>query len=189
MFAASNPAKVRVMVMHFLKCDMKDLIILVAAIVLSGGLLVVNWKLALIILGIAVFVVGFSISQAKQVFSEGDVCPAIVVDSQKKLVAVFTSLSKTPKPHYVVKVLKQPLGRLPGGPFPEGKRLAFVAMYNGFPQEPLWKNFGGYLVNTGTTSKKTIQRVVSSIPDQQWKRLEKAINQLEAPPQAGLFEV
>jgi hypothetical protein len=189
MFAASNPAKVRLMVMHFLKSDLKDLPILGAAIVLSGALLAVNWKLALIVLGLAVFVVVFSIATAKQVFSDGDVCPAMVVDSEGKLVAIFTDLSKTNRPHYVVKVMKQPLNRLPAGPFPEGKRLAFLASYNGYPQEPIWKGFGGYLVNTGTTSKKSIERVVSSIPDEQWKRLKQAVGQLEDPLKPGMYEV
>ena len=189
MYVATNPGKVRLMVMHYLKSDMKDLIILVAAIVLGGGLLAVSWKPAVIVLGLGLFVFVFSIIQAKQVFSDGDVCPAMVVDADRNLVAVFTDLSKTNRPHYVVKVLKQPLGRLPGGPFPEGKRLAFLAMYNGYPKEPIWKGFGGYLVNTGTTSKKTIERVVASIPDDQWKRLKKAVSQLEEPLTPGQYEV
>lgn len=189
MHVASNPANARVMVMHFLKCDLKDLIILVAGIVLCGALLAVNWKLALILLALAVIVVGMSIATAKQVFSDGDVLAAMVVDPERKLVAVCGDLSKTGRPHYVVKVLKQPLGRIPGGPFPEGKRLAFVAMYNGFPKEAVWRGFGGYLINTGTTSMKTIKRVVSSIPEKEWTRLERALDKLEDPLKTGVFEI
>jgi len=186
---ASNPAKTKVMMMHFLKCDLKDLIILVGGIVVGAALILVTWKLAVIIMATAVVMFFMSISSAKTIFSEGDLCPGIVVDQQRNLIAVFTDLSKTNEPHCVVKVLKQPLGRLPGRPFKEGKRLAFVAMYNGFPKDPIWKNFGGYLINTGTTSKKAIHRALESISEKEWKRLERAVDRLEDAPEKGLFEV
>lgn len=188
MYAASNPADVRVQIVHFLKCDLKDLIILVGAFVLALALIAVDWRASLLVLGIAAIVFGMSVYQAKQTFAEGDACPALVVDVARNLVAVATDLSKGGKPYPVVKVLKQPLGRVTGGPFEEKTRLAFVAMYNGFPQEPRWRNFGGYLVNTGTTSKKAIQRVLDSIADEQWDWLEKAVAKLDEPYTPGLYE-
>jgi hypothetical protein len=189
MHVASNPANVKVEVMHFLKSDLKDLSILVVAILLFAGIVLFSWKLAVIILGLTMMVFVMSIIQAKNVFEHGDVCPAMVIDAERKLVAVFADLSKTGKPHYVIKVLKQPLGRVPGGPFPEGTRLAFLAMYNGFPKETVWRGFGGYLVNTGTAKKKTIERVLKSIPEGDWNRLEKTVPLLDDPPKPGQYVV
>jgi hypothetical protein len=189
MYTASNPAKVRLQVGHFLKCDLKDVLILAGAIVLSGIIAIFNWKPALLVLGIGVAVVIFGIFQTKNMFDVGDVCPAMVIDPQRNLVAVATDLSKTGKPHPVVKVLKQPLKRVTGGPFERDARLAFVAMYNGFAQEPRWRDFGGYLVNTGTTDQKAIKKTLRSISDEQWEGLEAAVAELEKPYRPGLYDV
>jgi hypothetical protein len=189
MYSASNPANVRLEVVHFLKCDLKDVLILVAAIVLSGVIAVFNWKPALLVLGLGVAVVIVSIWQARSMFQVGDVCAAMVIDPQRNLVAVATDLSKSNKPHLVVKVLKQPLSRVTGGPFEQDTRLAFVAMYNGFEHEPRWRDFGGYLINSGTTNAKALKRTLRSISDEQWENLESAVAELEKPYRPGLYDV
>jgi hypothetical protein len=188
MSAASNPADVRLDIAHVLKCDLKDLLILAGAVVLGGALLAFDWRASLVAAGIGVAVVLVSIYQTRQAFQEGDVCPAVVLDAKRHLVAVGTDLSKGGKPYPVVKVLKQPLGRVTGGPFEDRARLAFVAMYNGFAHEKRWRNFGGYLVNSGTTNEKTVRRVLRSIEDEQWQWLEAAVEQLDEPYRAGLYE-
>jgi hypothetical protein len=188
MHAASNPAKARVEMLHFLKCDLKDIFILVGSLLAAGIIVIFSWKPAVIVagLGIAVFVISFF--QTRQVFSEGDVCPALVVDPKRNLIAVATDLSKTGDPVPAVKILKQPLGRVTGGPFEKNTRLAFVAMYNGFKHEPRWRNFGGYLINTGTTNEKTIRRVLKSIDQEQWEQLEAGLEQLDRPYRPGLYD-
>jgi hypothetical protein len=188
-YAASNPANVKVQIGHFLKCDLKDLIILVVALVLAAVIAIFNWKPALIVLGIGLVVPVMSVFTAKQVFAEGDVLPALVIDGDRNLVALLVDLSKGGKPIWAVKVLRQPLGRVTGGPFETGTRLAFVGLYNAPPSATQWKNVGGYLVNAGTTSGKTIKRVVASITDEQWSRLKKAVRTLEEPYATGLHEL
>lgn len=188
-YSASRPAKVKVELMHFLKCDGKDLIVLAVALVAGALLLPLSWKPALIVAGIGLFVFLVSIFQTPSVFAEGDTCPAIVVDTERRLIAVLTDLAKAGSPMPVVKIMKQPLGRVTSGPFKKGTRLAFVAMYSGQPAARSWSNFGGYLVNAGTTSAKVIQRVVQSIPDEDWDALVTALRQLEQPFQPGLYDV
>src|SRR5262245_11195956 len=79
MYTASNPANLRLEVGHFLKCDLKDVLILIGAIVLSGVIVAFNWKPALLVLGIGVGVVLFSIWQTRTMFQVGDVCAAMVI--------------------------------------------------------------------------------------------------------------
>lgn len=186
---ASNPAGVSVQLGHFLKSDGKDLIILVVALALGAALLAVNWKPAAIVAGIGTFVFLFSALSAKDIFKSGDVCPAVVVDSDRQLVAVMTDLAQGGKSLPVVKVLAQPLRRAVQGPVKKGTRLAFVAMYAGQPGQRAWNNFGGYLINTGTSNQKAIQRVLASISDAEWSRLMTAVKGLETPYRTGLFDV
>jgi hypothetical protein len=188
MHTASNPADVNVEMLHFLKCDLKDIFILVGALAAAGIIVIFNWIPAAIVAGLGIAVVIFSFFHTRQLFSVGDVCPALVIDPKRNLIAVGTDLSKTGDPVPAVKVLKQPLGRVTGGPFEKHTRLAFVAMYNGFPHEKRWRGFGGYLVNSGTTNEKTIRRVLKSIDQQQWEQLEAALEQLDKPYRPGLYD-
>ena len=67
-------------------------------------------------------------------------------------------------------------------------RMASTRLYNGFPHERRWRNFGGYLVNTGTANKKAIRRVLESIPDEQWERLDAAVEEFPARCRPGLYD-
>ena len=187
-FAASNPARVRVQFGHFLKCDLKDAWILLGSTVLAAATVAFKWQLALILLGVGLVVVVMSVFETKKLFAEGDVCPAIVVDAGRNLIAAFADLSKGGPDVPAIRILKQPLGRVAGGPFERGTRLAYVALYNGYPQQPRWKSFGGYLVNSGTTSRKAIQRVLNSIPLEDWERLEEGLAQIPQPFRPGQYE-
>lgn len=188
-YVASNPAGVKVDLMHFMKCDLQSPIILVGAIVVGGVVAPFNWQVAAMLSGVGVFVFVFSLYQAREIFAEGDVCPAIVVDPRRQLVAVMTDLSKTGASCPVVKILKQPLRRAVKGEIKKGTRLAFVAMYNGQPMARNWANFGGYLINSGTTRKKAIRRVVESIPDSQWQTLIAAVREMDEPYAPGLYDL
>ena len=189
MYIASNPAQIRIDVVHFLLSDRKDLTVLAVAVVLGGIIAVYNPWAAMFVLGIGVAMGVVSILQARTAFAEGDACPAIVVDPERNLIAVYTDLTKGGPLRPVIKILKQPLGRVTGGPFERRTRLAFAALYNGFPQEPTWRNFGGYLVNAGTRDPEVIERIVRRIPDFQWDVLEGAVASMTAPPKPGLYEL
>ncbi|MDY0169688.1 MAG: DUF3239 domain-containing protein [Thermoguttaceae bacterium] len=189
MYVASNPVRVRMNVVHFLKSDLKDLVILAGVVVLSGIIAVYNLWAALVVLGIGATTVVMSVIQARSAFAEGDACPAIVVDSQQNLIAVHTDLSKGGPSHPVLQILKQPLGRVTGGPFKPGTRLVFAALYNGFPAESNWRGFGGYLVNAGTRDKGVIERVVRRIPETQWAMLEAAVEMMQPPLRPGLYQL
>jgi hypothetical protein len=187
---ASNAAGIRVELFHFLKCDGKDLIVLGIALLVGGVVAGSHLQAGLIILGIGAFVVWSSAFSVPQIFREGDVCPAVVLDPDRQLIAVLTDLSKSGrggKP--VIKVLRQPLRRAVKKPMKKGTRLAFVAMYNGSPGSKNWANFGGYLADVGTRSSKAIQRVVASIPEPDWQSLLTAVERLKQPYSSGLYDV
>lgn len=189
MYIASNPARIRMDVVHFLVTDRKDLTVLAVAVVFGGLTAVYSPWAAMLVLGIGVAMVVVSILQARTAFAEGDACPAIVVDPERNLVAVYTDLTKGGSLRPVIKIVKQPLGRVSGGPFEPRTRLAFAALYNGFPQEPTWQNFGGYLVNAGTRDLEVVERIVRRIPDCQWDVLEGAVAGMAPPVKPGLYEL
>ena len=186
---ASNPAGVRVDLLHFLKCDGKDLIVLAGALLIGGVVAAFDWKIALLIIGIGGFVAIASMVSAPEIFREGDVCPAVVVDPDRQLVAVMANLSKTARGAPVIKILRQPLRRAVQRPVKRGTRLAFIAMYNGRPSAPAWANFGGYLVDSGTRSTKAIQRVLSNISEPEWERLLSSMSSMKKPFQPGLYDM
>lgn len=189
MYIASNPARIHIDIVHFLISDRKNLTILAGAVALGGIIAVYNPWAALVVLGISGAFTMVSILQARTAFAEGDACPAIVVDPERNLVAVYTDLTKGGHLRPVIKILKQPLGRVIGGPFESRTRLAFAALYNGFPQELTWRNFDGYLVNVGTRDQEVIQQIVRRIPDCQWDVLEGAVATMASPPKPGLYEL
>jgi len=188
-YVASNSAGLKVDIFHFLKTDGKDLILFAVALLVGGAVASVNWKVGLTIMGIGAFVPLSSVFSVPTIFREGDVCPAVVIDPDRQLVAIFTNLSKGGRPKPVVKVLKQPLRRAVKKPVKKGTRLAFIAMYNGFAGSPNWANFGGYLADVGTGSSKAIQRVLSSISETDWENVLTAVKGLKQPYREGLFDV
>ena len=154
MYVAGNPGRVRINYGHFYRCFPKEWVtwLLVGSVGLT--LLAVDVRLGAIVSGIAAAVFVFGSKQWKELFADCDVCPAVVVDVERNLVAVYTDLSKGGEPYPVVKIVKQPLNQAAGGPFKRGTRLATVASYNGYAYEPNWRNFSPFLVNCGTRSKK-----------------------------------
>ena len=185
-FTASNPGNVRVDLKHFWKCNPMDLYFLGGLCLIAGALFFAHWGAGLTALVVGLAFIVSQIREAQSVFLRGDLCPAMVVDAEKNLIAVSTDLSKGDRPHRVVKVFKQPLHRVAGGPFRLKSRLAFVALYAGVPREVNWRDFGGYVVNSGTTSKKAIQRALGTFTDEEWSILEAAAAKLKKPYEVGV---
>ncbi len=186
---ASNPAGIRVDLAHAFKCDGKDLILLAVGLIVGGIVAPFHWQAGLIIMGIGAFFPVASLMTLPQHFRDGDVCPAVVLDPDRQLVAVMTNLSKTGRSKYVIRVLSQPLKRAVQRPVKKGTRLAFVAMYSGHAALPNWLNFGGYLADSGTRNSKTIQRVLASIDDADWDLLLDGLKQIEKPYSPGMYDI
>lgn len=108
-------------------------------------------------------------------FRCGCLCPAVVVSSERQLVAVYTDLSAGYGSYPVVKVLCQPLRRMTGGVPSKGTRLAAIAFYSRGKNPEYFKMFDPKVVNCATTSQSKINSASRSIPDDEWEALLNAV--------------
>jgi hypothetical protein len=186
-YAGLNAARVKFDALQYLKCDWSPSV-LCLGIAGMGGIVCFYQTTAgaILLLSAVVVFLGF-LREAKGVFDRGDICAAVVIDAQRNLVATFSDLSKGSLPYPVVKVVRAPLGRIIGETPRNGTRLAYIVLYNGFPGRSRWEGFGGYLVNSGTQNKKTINRVVQSISAGDWEMLDRGIACLRKPYRKGLY--
>lgn len=135
-------------------------------------------------------ILGIWLIHLREHFSGGCVNPAIVVSQSPPLVAVSTDLRKWDEPYPVIKILEQPLHKLPGGIPPVGTRLATVALYcAGEEQLPHWIDFNPIVVNCVTDSQADIDRVFRSISLRDWQDLQDGLRCVEKRTQLGLYFV
>lgn len=115
----------------------------------------------------------------KAKFRAGDVCPGIVISDKPWMVAVLTNMAADEgRPRPVIKILRQPLGRMAGGAPQIGARVAAVAWYQGPPKGGAWRDFMPDVVNCGSDDLPGIERVLSSIRQAEWAELEAGLAQL-----------
>ncbi len=116
-------------------------------------------------------------------------CPAKVVSVRPYRVAVYADLGKGEDFWPAIKVLDQPLERVAGGPPPEGARLAALASYEPFSGEEHWQDFNACAVNCVTRDERTLERVLASIPEEQWRTLEAGLARVPTADQPGLYKL
>ncbi len=188
--AASNPGDLRVnYVRYFLAFPDRPLVL---AAVLLGALALawwVHWGFW-ILAGLAALVNLFFWYGVRMHFRYGCVNPARVVATDPYLVAVVTDLNTGGGGNWdVVKILRQPLGRMTGGPPALGDRLATVALYRGNVDASHWDDFFPKVVNCVTTDEAEIERVFRSLGPQEWKELDEGLRQVPRPYEPGLYRV
>jgi hypothetical protein len=186
-FDAANPARVQLDLFHFLKCDLQSSFLYAGVALAGAGVCFFQLVAGIVICAIAGIAWGMALVEAKRVFQRGEICAAQIVDAKSNLIAAFTDLSRGSRPVPALKVVRQPLRRALGGSLRDGTRLAYVALPNGFPGRSRWENFGGYLVNSGTTNSTVIRRVVASISAEDWDLLERGVAGLYGSFQKGLY--
>jgi hypothetical protein len=129
----------------------------------------------------------------------GDVCAGIVISERPARVSVLANLSATGENHPVVKIVEQPILKTATGPLRAGTRAALVAFYRG-PLTPTgdWQNFGPMMINTLVSNPAEIQRVLDSIPQEDWNYLDNYATRLPSQdeglyamwgPQPSLIEI
>ncbi len=133
----------------------------------------------------AVVMLGFQLIRAREQFLHGCVCPAVVVSVRPYRLAAATDLSTGGGYYPAIKIMAQPLGRMTGGPPALGTRLATVALYHGNANEPHWRDFEPLAVNCVTTDTAEIQRILASIPQEEWDMLENGLPQVREPYRSG----
>lgn len=189
-YIASNPGQFQV---NFLKYWMSYplwptiwMVGLAASLVFAVG---VHYVLSAVVIFFAAVNIYYWILIHEQ-FRHGCVCPALLLSEDDGLVAVYDDLSMRGRPYLVVKIVREPMHRMSGGPFETGDRLAAVAVYRGKPESSgRWANFYPKTVNCVTMSRKKIDRVMRGISEQEWDNLLAAVAQLERPYRPGLYPV
>jgi hypothetical protein len=130
--------------------------------------------------------VGWQLLQRRDHFRHGCVCPAVVISTNPYLIAVATDLATTDAARYpAIKIMKQPLGKMTGGPPQIGTRLATVATYRGDVNSAHWDDFEPIVVNCVTTDEREIARVFSSITQEEWEDLDRGVRHLPERPKPG----
>lgn len=127
-------------------------------------------------------------NHVREHFIHGCVNPGIIIASKPPLVAVFTDLTTGIEPHYVIKILPQPLRWINNGIPPVGTRLATVALYEGSSQKAYWNDFHPVVVNCVTDNQADIERVFQSIPEWEWKQIEVGLNYIRTN-KPGLYPI
>lgn len=161
-----------------------------AALILAGGalgLLVhpVFWVLS----GGALLGALLGLRRLRKRFLTGRVLPAKVVSVQPYLVAVQTDLRRNSEPYPVIRVVRQPLERMAGGPPALGTRLAALASYSGDRKNPHWDTFEPVVAGCVTADQAAIRRVCDSLTRRAWLDLEEGLRQVPTPTVPGQYPV
>jgi len=174
---ASNPARVFIDRVHALR-NLPFLFpfIGVTTVVLFcvGWSIFGSWKIAA---GAAVFVAPLSLLQVLQDLTKkaanGDVLPALVIETNPDLVAVLVNLTAgAPKPVWAIKIIKARLDRMADGPATLGQQLAVAAFYAGPIQNGAWQDISPLVLARVTRNRADLQRTLASIPKSQWQKLD-----------------
>ena len=190
-YAASNPCRLKVELLHFYKCVPTELMSFVVAPLLIGGIIIATDKVPFpyfvapaISVAVAIALLRFPF----WLFQSGNVCPAIVIDAEQQLIAVFTDLTKGDDSYPAVFVTSAPLKKMTGGPFQRGNKICFATGYLGGNSDS-WEQIKGYPINCGTTSSKQIENRLKTLSDEDWLEAEQVIANLSKPYKKGLIRL
>ena len=126
-------------------------------------------------------------------FQNGCICPAEVVSLSPLLVAVSTDLSKGGDERWpVIKILRQPLERVPGRRFGLGDPLVAVALYhNSAPNSPHWEDFSPIVADCVTADERELARMRAALDAEpgEWNELTRNLATVGLPLKPGLHWV
>jgi hypothetical protein len=124
-------------------------------------------------------------------FIAGCVNPSRVVSVDPPLVAALTDLTKgaNPTKWNYIKVLRQPLSSMTGGPPQLGQQLSTIAYYEQSDNPEHWNDFHPTVVNCVTWKQLEIDRILTILPESEWRDLDAGLRQLPVPPPVGLYKV
>lgn len=128
----------------------------------------------------------------KEHFSFGCVNASVVVSEEPIMFAVATNLSKTSSWDYpVIKIIKAPLKTAAGQKVTIGTRFPSVAVYSRGNQNELshWVDFMPLPVDYATSSRKSIQNMMSRLSDNDWNELDEWLKTIPLPLKPGLYPV
>lgn len=190
--AAANPGMLRISMLKFWlsfpKWPTVWTSLLLISVLLGVFLTCFGWVLALLFLVVKVFY--WKVVRNK--FIGGCVNPSVVLSLDPPLVAVLTNLTKgeTETEWNFIRILRQPIANMTGGPPQVGQRLATAALYTVSDDDcPHWEYFAPVVVNCVTWNTADIQRVFFSIQSSDWEEISQGLKQLPQPFVEGLYKV
>lgn len=123
-------------------------------------------------------------------FMWGCLNPAVVVDEEQSLIAVYTDLANEgDRSVPVVKVLKEQLGLIRHERITNGSTLAAVATYRGDFGTGRWEDFFPIVVDCIVDDPTACRQARDRIDGGDWASLENALAQLPHQLSEGLYEV
>lgn len=186
---ASNPAQIDLNFAHWLAANPRHIVF---DSVLAGGgllLLLIKWQAGVALLIATGIVIYRTRNDMRGKFYRGDVCPGVVLSAESGLVAVLADLkAATNIARPALKILKQPLGKIKAYALQDGMRVATVAEYYGNADQTTWKNFFPEVIPCSVHDAAENQRVLDSIPEEQWQALDQHLSQLPEP-RPGLYRL
>ncbi len=188
--AASNPAMLRVSyfryVMAYPKWPVIFSVFLAGSIALSAT---VSWWFGILVAFFA-WALHMHRQRVKSSFIAGCVNPAQVLSLTPPLVGVFTDLRKGPGEWPVIKVMPQPLHKTTSGLPVEGQRLPTVASYQSmFDELEHWDDFHPRLPDVASSDAEGLDRILASIPEDEWQEMEAGLAQIPKSPKPGLYRI
>lgn len=132
---------------------------------------------AFVAVGVAAYLLYFHYVGVRVRFVYGDINPGVIV--KKNLVAVLTNLGIDGREYYALKILAQPVRNMTGGTGEPGERVAAACQYSGHLSGSHWRDFDFELVQCATRNEATVERVMRTIPEEEWQALKDAVANVE----------
>ena len=189
---ASNPARIRINHLRYFSArpgPISIFVIVLAAIVAASAWL--SWWI-LIGLVLVLPVMGVYLLRIGAHFMHGCANPGVIVSERPCLVAVFTDLTRDGESFWpVIKIIRQPLGRLGHEPVVLGGRVATAAFYvpPDDEQSTRWDDFSPICIDCATGDRAEGRRCLGSIGQAEWEALEAGLAQVPQPVKEGLYDV
>lgn len=129
-----------------------------------------------------------AVSQAGVQMSDGDTCPAVVVDPARQLIAVWADMTTSPdRVVPAIHVMAAPLGGAGLGGAAAGTRLTTVCLYYGDGKPGHWTELKPIPVPCATRDRAAIERSITSVPTEQWEALNVGLRKIPQPLKPGLY--
>jgi hypothetical protein len=181
---ATNPAMLKLSAGQWLAANPSTIYVALGMAVVGLAVVFIKFPIGAVLLVSSVIFLFNEIREAKGKFFGGDVCPGVVLSAEQNLVAVYTDLvAAGDRPYPVIQILKQPLHRMTTGKAFDGMRVATAALYLGDAKAAAWKNFWPEVINCVVHDPTEIERVLGSISEQEWQKLDTCLAQM---PEAKL---
>lgn len=187
---AGNQAFIRPQFLHFFKCYPSTILTMAGGLVLAAAVAAFGtFVIPFCFVVAAIRLLYSEIQDARSKFYWGDQNGGIVVSLNPPLVAVMANLTMTGQSYLpALKIWRQPLARMAGGPATLGMRLPTVAIYQRGKGDQIWEDFSPDVVNCVTTDPAVIEKSLRAIPEHEWEALENALDRL-SNKQPGLYRM